>query len=107
MGCAGRGDRPRLRLPGSPELRRRIWRIVRIAVGSTLLFFGIIGLVLPVLQGFALILAGLAVLATELPWARRWLHRVRDWIRALRRKLRRRDERETEESDAQGGGQAG
>ena len=95
------------------SLRRRIWRVVRLTIGSSLLLLGIIGLVLPFLQGIALILAGLAVLATELPWARRWLHNLRDGLRRLRRRFawpgrQRRDRgRETEESDAQGRGQAG
>ena len=70
----------------SPEVRRRIWRIVRIATGSTLLALGVVGLVLPILQGIALILMGLAVLATELPWARRWLRALRDRVRRLRRR---------------------
>ncbi len=70
----------------SPELRRRIWRVTRISVGSILIVLGIAGLVLPFLQGIALILAGLAVLATELPWARRWLQAIRDRLRWFRRK---------------------
>jgi uncharacterized membrane protein YbaN (DUF454 family) len=82
----------------SPEVRRRIWRVVRITAGSILLVLGVAGLVLPFLQGIALILAGLAVLATELPWARRWLHALRDWLRKLRR--RRKGETPDEEHAA-------
>ena len=33
-----------------------------------------------------LILAGLAVLATELPWARRWLQAIRDRLKRFRKK---------------------
>ena len=72
----------------SPELRRRIWRVTRISAGSILIALGIVGLVLPFLQGIALILAGLAVLATELSWARRWLKAIRDRLRRFRKKRR-------------------
>jgi uncharacterized membrane protein YbaN (DUF454 family) len=72
--------------PPRPDLRRRIWRGVRIGAGSLLLALGVLGLFVPVLQGIAFILAGLAVLATEFPWARRWLDAVRDRIRRLRRR---------------------
>ncbi|MGD8375402.1 MAG: PGPGW domain-containing protein [Acidobacteriota bacterium] len=82
----------------SREVRRRIWRVVRITAGSILLVLGVVGLVLPFLQGIALILAGLAVLATELPWARRWLHALRDRLRRLRR--RRKGETPDEERAA-------
>lgn len=82
----------------SPEVRRRVWRVVRITAGSILLALGVAGLVLPFLQGIALILAGLAVLATELPWARRWLHALRDRLRLLRR--RRKGETPDEERAA-------
>jgi uncharacterized membrane protein YbaN (DUF454 family) len=70
----------------SPELRRKIWRWTRISAGSILIALGIVGLVLPFLQGIALILAGLAVLATELPWARRWLQAIRDRLKRFRKK---------------------
>ena len=49
---------------------RPIWRILRIVAGFALLLFGTIGLFLPVLQGVLMILAGLAVLGRDLPWAR-------------------------------------
>ena len=73
--------------PGEPKVARRsrLWRIVRLASGWSLVAVGIVGLVLPILQGVALILAGLAVLATDLPWARRLLHRVRDRVRKWRK----------------------
>ena len=93
------------------DLRRRIWRVIRIGLGSSLLIVGMIGLVLPILQGVALIIAGLAVLATELPWARRWLHNLRGWLRRLgprgSDRRARRSGQEREEGDARGGGQAG
>jgi len=65
-----------------PRLRRRLlWRIVRLAAGWSLLFFGVIGLFLPVLQGILFIASGLAVLSTESQWARRLLERLKSWRR--------------------------
>lgn len=92
--------------PAVPDLRRRIWRVVRIAGGSILMALGVVGLFLPLLQGVALIIAGLAVLATELPWARRLLHALRERLR-LRRHAAAQQGEAKEEGDAQGGGQAG
>ena len=92
----------------SPELRRRIWRAVRIGGGSVLRGLGIVGLVLPFLQGIALILMGLAVLATDVPWARRWLHALRDRLRRFRKRARRpgssgHDKRRDGQEDRQAG----
>ena len=58
---------------------------MRLASGWTLIALGIVGLVLPILQGIALIVAGLALLAPDMPWARRCL----DWLRARLRRLTR------------------
>jgi hypothetical protein len=94
------------------DLRRRVWRTVRIGAGSALLVVGIVGLALPVIQGIALIVAGLTLLATEVPWARRLLQ-------ALQRRLRPRraatangslaptPKAGREGGDARGDGQAG
>ena len=74
--------------PGAKRVgsrRRRGWRIVRLASGWALIALGVVGLVLPVLQGVALIVAGLALLAPDIPWARRCL----DWLLARMRRLRR------------------
>ena len=51
----------------------RFWRAARIAGGFVLLVLGVVGLFLPVLQGTAMIVAGLLLLAPEFPWARRLL----------------------------------
>jgi uncharacterized membrane protein YbaN (DUF454 family) len=55
------------------------WRIFRLVAGWTLVGLGVIGLFLPVLQGFLFIFSGLALLSTESPWARRVLTRLKDW----------------------------
>lgn len=51
-------------------------RIIVAIVGSTLLLIGIVLLVAPG-PAFAVIPIGLAVLALEFAWARRWLRRFR------------------------------
>ncbi|HJQ94842.1 MAG TPA: PGPGW domain-containing protein [Acidimicrobiia bacterium] len=48
-------------------------RIGAVMSGTVLVLAGIIGLLLPVVPGWLLIIAGLAILATEFVWARRLL----------------------------------
>ncbi len=55
---------------------KRAWRMVVFAAGMAVLIIGIALLVLPG-PAFIVIPVGLAILATEFPWARRWLSRVR------------------------------
>lgn len=55
----------------------RAKRLVKIVFGFTLLGLGVIGLFLPVLQGWLFIALGLGLLAGEYVWARRLLHRVK------------------------------
>lgn len=64
-----------------------VWRLVRIVCGFLLLALGVVGLFLPVLQGVLLLLAGLAVLGRDLPWARSVTDRLTN---ALRRRQKRR-----------------
>jgi len=56
-------------------------RVAVAILGSSVLLIGIAMIVLP---GPALVVipAGLAILALEFAWARRWLHQWRDWVRA-------------------------
>jgi len=68
-----------------PVRRSPIWRLVRLITGWTLVGLGIVGLFLPLLQGVALILAGLALLAPDVPFARRCL----DWLKNRISRLRR------------------
>ena len=56
---------------------RRARRIVILIVGMTVLLFGIALIVLPG-PAIAVIPIGLAILATEYAWARRWLRIVRE-----------------------------
>ena len=81
---ASRTDPVALGSPLGPELvrlgqfgLRQLWRVVILIVGSTVLLLGIVMIILP---GPALLVipAGLAILALELAWARRWLARFRE-----------------------------
>jgi len=59
--------------------------------GLTLLLLGIAGLVLPGLQGILLILAGLAILSSHSPLARRLLAALKERARRLRDRIAKRD----------------
>jgi uncharacterized membrane protein YbaN (DUF454 family) len=67
--------------------------MVRIVLGITLLVLGIAGLILPILQGWLMIFAALAILRKDLPWAAYvWDHwmvplraRVQRWFNSWRR----------------------
>ena len=52
-----------------PSPKGALWRMVRITLGLLLLVLGIAGLVLPILQGWLMIFAALAILRKDLPWA--------------------------------------
>ena len=61
---------------GSDDIRIRrplILRIVLVVVGTILLLGGLIGLLLPIVPGWLMIIPGLAILGTEFVWARRLL----------------------------------
>lgn len=57
-------------------------KIVVAVIGGTVVLFGVALLVLPG-PAFVVIPVGLAILATEFVWARRWLKRVRDAARSV------------------------
>ena len=52
-------------------------RIAILALGWVFILFGIVGLFLPILQGFLFLLIGLALLSSESRTARRILERLR------------------------------
>ena len=52
-------------------------RIIRLTVGWTFIVLGVMGLVLPFLQGILFIAIGLAIIAPEYQWAQDRL----DWLR--------------------------
>jgi tellurite resistance protein TerC len=55
---------------------RTAWRVVVGVVGTTVLALGVVMLVLPG-PGLLVIPVGIAILATEFLWARRWLQKIR------------------------------
>jgi uncharacterized membrane protein YbaN (DUF454 family) len=59
-----------------------LWRS---AGGWILLVLGAAGLMLPVLPGVPLLIAGLVLLSADHRWARNCLRRVKLWTRKLRR----------------------
>jgi len=78
-------------------MHSRMFRLLRIGVGSLLLLLGLIGLFLPVLQGvFFLVLGGL-LLSRDIPFLRRFWSRLKTRYPAIdrtaeriRKKFRRR-----------------
>jgi uncharacterized membrane protein YbaN (DUF454 family) len=64
-----------------------LWRT---AGGWVLLLLGTAGLILPVLPGTPLLIAGLVMLSTEHRWARNCLRQVKRWVRKLRNTRRAR-----------------
>jgi len=62
--------------PWKPDNTKVVRRVIVSVVGTTVLLIGIALLVLPG-PAFVVIPIGLAILATEFAWARRWLRKVR------------------------------
>ena len=54
-------------------------RILIALVGGTVLLIGIAMIILPA-PAILVVPAGLAILAIEFAWARRWLHKVRQYM---------------------------
>lgn len=52
-------------------------RLAKLILGWAFIVLGVLGLVLPVLQGVLFIAIGLAILAQEQPWAHRLMTRLR------------------------------
>ncbi len=66
----------------------RVRKILDWVLGLTLIGLGIVGLFLPILQGIALILAGLAILSRQSRLAHTIVDRVKRSARAARDRLR-------------------
>ncbi|MGH2627767.1 MAG: PGPGW domain-containing protein, partial [Anaerolineales bacterium] len=65
-------------------------RVAITIVGFVLLLAGLAGLALPLLPGWLLLIAGLAVLGTEYMWARRMLDEAKKRAKQAAEKVRRR-----------------
>jgi hypothetical protein len=73
--------------PAPPlSTRNRTLRLVRLIGGWLLLILGIIGCFLPILQGFLMMAAGLAILSRESPFIRRQVRRLAPYYRLARRR---------------------
>jgi uncharacterized protein (TIGR02611 family) len=77
-------------------LGRSSRRAVITLVGGAVLLTGIVGLFFPILPGWLLIIAGLAILATEYVWARRALGKAREQARRAADKVRARRKKRRE-----------
>lgn len=60
---------------------------LRVLAGMVLLVAGLLGTLLPVLPGFPLVVAGMAVLGPEHPWSRAVTDRLRRWRMRARKEL--------------------
>jgi hypothetical protein len=83
-------------MEGRPEYRslhrceavrqvKGMWGTIRNVVGVVLFSLGVAGLLLPVLPGTPLLLAGMALLGAKHPWVRPTLARLRWWRRKWKR----------------------
>jgi uncharacterized protein len=59
------------------ESKSKLKRAAIHVAGWFFILLGIVGLVLPILQGILFILVGLFLLSSVSPWAERLLHRIR------------------------------
>jgi tellurite resistance protein TerC len=75
------------RAVGLDDLPPATRRIITAVVGGVILLAGLVMLILPG-PAVLVIPLGLAILATEFPWARRWLSMARARLRAAREKAR-------------------
>ena len=69
-------------------LHRTIYRVLRITAGIVLITIGVVGLVLPLLPGWAFIAAGIVLLwpKTRLAiWLTHLPERIKEWFRKRRR----------------------
>ena len=63
--------------------------VIAATVGTTLVILGLTGLVIPVIPGIPLIIAGLAILATEFTWAEYLLNRTKHHVSKAVNKVRK------------------
>jgi tellurite resistance protein TerC len=75
--------------PEVPKTHLGVWllfqarRVVVFVVGFTVLMIGVAMIVLPG-PAFVVIPIGLAILATEFVWARRWLKTAKEYIESIK-----------------------
>lgn len=74
------------------SLKRKARKVAVFVVGGTVLLIGIALLVLPG-PAFIVIPAGLAILALEFAWARRWLEKAKEWAARVAEKVKEKTRR--------------
>ena len=62
-----------------------MWKIIRPILGVALIILGAIGMLLPIIPGIPLLIAGAALLGSNHPWVRPFIVRFRAWRRARKR----------------------
>lgn len=67
--------------------RPLVVRIILVMIGTVLILGGLIGLLLPVVPGWLMIIPGLAILGTEFVWARRLLDTAKAKASELKAKV--------------------
>lgn len=63
--------------------------VIAASVGTTLVVLGLTGLVLPVIPGIPLLIAGFALLASEFTWAEVLLNRTKNRVTKTVNKIRK------------------
>ncbi|WP_051271040.1 PGPGW domain-containing protein [Shimazuella kribbensis] len=58
-------------------MNKNVKQILITIGGYFFLLLGVIGSILPIMQGWFFFLIGLAMLSKTTPWARRWLNKLR------------------------------
>ncbi|NWF89848.1 MAG: PGPGW domain-containing protein [Ignavibacteriaceae bacterium] len=66
---------------------KSIKKLIVAVIGFTILIIGVIMIVLPG-PAFIVIPLGLAILATEFVWAKKWLNKVKEEISEQKKKLK-------------------
>ncbi len=77
------------------KLPPRVRRVLVAVIGSVVLLIGVAMLILPG-PAIVMIPLGLAILASEFAWARRWWHASRDWLKRAGSRVCRRWSRQGE-----------
>lgn len=62
------------------SLLRKARRWITIVIGMSVLGFGLAAILLPVVPAFVIVPIGLAILATELVWAKHLLHKIKEKV---------------------------
>lgn len=85
----GRRAPPFAEQVGKEREAKAVWRTIRTVTGLTFIGLGLIGMVIPVIPGIPLLIAGVALVGANHPWIRPVMARFRAWRRKWKRSRRR------------------